>query len=189
MNTTPGNISDDRLLELISNSSTSEQGFRLLMEKYQEKLYWHARRIVQNHDDADDVIQNAFIRVYKNIDSFKGNSKLYTWLYRIVTNESITFANNRKKKPMVQMDNFEKNLPDTQDTGSFYNGSEIQQRLQEAIATLPEKQRIVFNLRYFDEMSYSDLSELLGTSEGALKASFHHAVKKIENFITGVAIS
>jgi RNA polymerase sigma-70 factor, ECF subfamily len=182
-------ISDERLLEMIQNPGHWENGFRLLMEKYQERLYWQARRMVQNHDDANDVIQNTFIKVYKNIGGFEGKSKLITWLIKIVTNESITFLNKKKRNQSTPLDNGERSLTNNLESDPYFEGSEVQRRLQEAIATLPEKQKLVFNLRYFDEMSYADMSEIVGTSEGALKASFHHAVKKIESFITRVTIS
>ncbi len=189
MKTPHSDISDERILEMVQNKDYWEHGFRMLMEKYQERLYWHARRMLQHHDDANDVIQNSFIKVYNNVGSFEGKSKLYTWLYKIVTNEAITFLNKRKKKQASPLQTEERNLSAVIESDPWFDGEEVERKLQEAIATLPEKQKTVFNLRYFDEMSYADMSEMVGTSEGALKASFHHAVKKIESFITGVTIS
>lgn len=189
MKTPHSDISDERILEMVQSAEYWEQGFRLLMEKYQERLYWQARRVVLNHDDANDVIQNSFVKVYKSIGTFKGKSKLYTWLYRIVTNEAISFLNKRKRKQAAPLQTEDRNLANVLESDPWFDGNEAQNRLQEAIATLPEKQKQVFNLRYFDEMSYAEMSEMVGTSEGALKASFHHAVKKIENFIIGVTIS
>lgn len=172
---------------MIKGHTLMEQGFRLLMEKYQEKLYWQVRRILYHHEDANDVLQNSFIKVYNNIQNFEGKSKLYTWMYRIVTNEAITYLNKRNKKNTASLDDQTNNLSIALESDPYYDGVEIQRILVEAIAMLPEKQRLVFNLRYFDELSYADMSDLVGTSEGALKASFHHAVKKIERFITRVA--
>lgn len=181
------NITDDQILSLLQSQSSYEKGFRALMEKYQERLYWHIRKMVYEHDDANDVIQNTFIKVYRSIDKFKGNSKLYTWLYRIATNESITFLNKKKKKATSSIDDEEANLSNRLKADEYFDGDEIQLQLQLALETLPEKQRMVFNLRYFDEMSYADISEVLETSVGALKASYHHAVKKIEAHIKTVA--
>ncbi len=164
----------------------ADKGFRLLMEKYQERLYWQIRRMVYDHEDANDVLQNCFIKVFRSIHGFEGKSKLYTWLYRIATNEAITFINKKKQKMTAPFDSADQNLSNRLQADPYFEGDEVQIRLQEAIAQLPEKQRLVFNLRYFDEMSYADMSQALGTSEGALKASFHHAVKKIECYVKGV---
>lgn len=164
----------------------ADKGFRLLMEKYQQRLYWQIRRMVYDHEDANDVLQNCFIKIFRSIHAFEGKSKLYTWLYRIATNEAITFINKKKQKQAASLDDGEQGLSNRLQADQYFEGDEVQLRLQEAIARLPEKQRLVFNLRYFDEMNYADMSEMLGTSEGALKASFHHAVKKIENYVKGV---
>ena len=164
-----------------------EQGFKLLMQKYQERLYWHVRRMVYEHDDANDVIQNTFIKVYRSIHKFEGKSKLYTWLYRIATNESITFLNKKNRKSTASLDNEDYNLENQLKADDYFDGDEIQQKLNAALSTLPEKQRAVFNLRYYDEMTYAEMSEVLGTSVGALKASYHHAVKKIESYLKGLS--
>lgn len=160
-----------------------EQGFRLLMEKYQQRLYWHVRRMVYDHEDANDVIQNCFVKVYRSIGNFERKAKLYTWLYRIATNEAITFLNKKKQKQTETIDGGEQPLAERLRADTYFDGDEVELRLQAAIDGLPDKQKLVFNLRYFDEMSYADMSETLGTSEGALKASFHHAVKKVEAYL------
>lgn len=175
--------SDEYILEKIKNPSTIDMGFELLVSKYQEKLYWHIRRMVEFHDDANDVIQNTFIKVYKSISKFEGNSQLYTWMYRIATNESINYLNKRKRKSTDSLDNELANLGNTLKADDFFDGDEAQIILTQAIYSLPDKQKIVFNLRYYDNMSYAEMMEVTGTSEGALKASYHHAVKKIEQFI------
>ncbi len=180
------NISDERILSLLQADKNSEKGFRLLMEKYQERIYWQIRRMVMEHEDANDVVQNCFVKVYRSIHSFEGKSKLYTWLYRIATNEAITFINKKNKKSTTSIDNEEYDLSNRLKADVHFDGNEAQIRLQEALATLPEKQRMVFNMRYFDELSYQDMSDTLGTSVGALKASFHHAVKKIEKYVRSV---
>ncbi len=178
---------DEKILGLVSNTAGIEQGFRLLMETYQERLYWQVRRMVIDHDDANDVLQNCLIKIYKGIGNFEGKSKLYTWLYRIATNEAITFLNKKKQKMTASLDQGENSLANQIQADPYFDGDEIQAKLKEAIINLPEKQQLVFNLRYFDEMSYADMSEVLGTTQGALKASFHHAVKKVEAYVKGMA--
>lgn len=180
------NNSDDRILTFLQNETTYERGFRLLMEEYQERMYWQIRRLVIEHEDANDVLQNTFVKVYRSVHNFQGKSKLYTWLYRIATNEAITFLNKKNKKATTSIDNEEQNLANRLQADSYFDGNTAQLRLQEALEILPEKQRLVFNMRYFDEMSYQDISEVLGTSIGGLKASFHHAVKKIEAYVRSV---
>ena len=172
---------------MLSENGNMERGFRLLMETYQERLYWQIRRMVHQHEDANDVLQNCFVKVYRSIHQFEGKSKLYTWLYRIATNEAITFLNKQKQKLTASIDNEESNLSNQLKADPYFDGSEIQALLKNAIDRLPDKQQQVFNLRYYDEMSYADMSELLGTSQGALKASFHHAVKKIEQYMKSAA--
>lgn len=182
-------ISDDYILDLLGTSATHERGFRLLMTRYQEPLYRHVRRMLYDHDDANDVIQNTFIKVFRSVERFEGKSKLYTWLYRIATNEAITFINSRQRKETDTIDDPENaQLANRLRADTFFDGDEVQIRLQQAIAILPDKQRTVFNLRYYDEMPYEEMSEVLGTSVGALKASYHHAVKKVEGFFKGVEI-
>lgn len=154
------------------------------MQQYKERLYWHIRKIVISHEDADDVLQNTFVKVYRNIDSFKEDSKIYTWMYRIATNESISYINKKAKQKSVDIEDYHKNLANTLQDDVHFSGSEIQLLLQKAIATLPQKQQLVFKMKYFDDMKYNDMSEILNTSVGALKASYFHAVKKIEKIIT-----
>ena len=178
-------ISDTRILQLLQTEGNPEKGFRLLMEKYQERLYWVVRRMVTDHEDANDVVQNCLIKVYRSIQSFEGKSQLYTWLYRIATNEAITFLNREKRRMATSMDDESNYLSGKLQADPFFDGDEAQAKLFRAMELLPDKQRLVFNLRYFEEMSYEDMSNVLETSVGALKASFHHAVKKIENHIRG----
>ena len=176
-------IDEKLLVAQLKNSDTQELAFRNLMSLYKERLYWHIRKIVLNHDDADDVLQNTFIKVFKTIHSFKENSKLYSWIYRIATNEAITFINKKAAKQHIDINELQHKITDNLHEDLHYSGNEIQQLLQKAIVTLPQKQQLVFNMKYFDEMKYSDISEILETSVGALKASYFHAVKKIESFL------
>lgn len=178
-------VTDDQILSLMREPTQHERGFRLLMQAYQEPLYWHVRRMVNDHDDANDVLQNALIKVYKGIGSFEGKSKLFTWLYRIATNEAITFLNSRSRKATQTIDDPVSSIAHQLKADPYFDGDELQIRLQQAMALLPDRQKQVFNLRYYDEMPYEEMSELLSTSVGALKASFHHAVKKIESFFKG----
>ena len=171
---------------MLQNGQNVEKGFKLLMLKYQERLYWQIRRLVLEHEDANDVIQNTLIKVFRNIQKFKGDSQLYTWMYRIATNEAITFLNKKQKKTTTSIDSEELNISNRLKADVYFDGDEAQIRLQQALVGLPEKQRLVFNMRYYEEKSYQDISDILGTSVGALKASYHHAVKKIELHIKGV---
>ncbi|NNC69580.1 MAG: RNA polymerase sigma factor [Flavobacteriaceae bacterium] len=154
------------------------------MTQYKERLYWHIRKIVISHDDADDVLQNTFIKVYRNIDKFNAESKLFSWMYRIATNESITFINKRAKSQNVDISELQYKLAESLEADVYYDGDEMQLKLQKAVAQLPQKQQLVFNMKYFDDMKYQDISDVLETSVGALKASYHHAVKKIEHILT-----
>lgn len=174
--------SDEEILGLMRSPKTLERGFRLLMETHQERLYWQIRRLLNDHEDANDVLQNALVKVFRNIAQFEGKSGLYTWLYRIVTNEAITFLNQRKRRSAASLDDADINLANRLKADSFFDGDEAQIRLQQALETLPDRQKEVFNLRYYEEMSYEEMSKLLNTSVGSLKASFHHAVKKVEQF-------
>lgn len=177
-------MNDDQLiLDSLKDSSKKEQAFRLLISKYKERLYWHIRKIVLNHDDADDVLQNTFIKIWNGLDSFRAESSLFTWLYRIATNESITFLNQKKKKMTASLTDENEFLMNNLEGDAYFDGDHWQMLLQKAIALLPEKQRIVFNLKYYDDMKYEEMSEILETSVGALKASYHHAVKKVEEYV------
>ncbi len=177
-------LAETSLLADLTDKHKKEQAFRQLVQTYQERLYWHIRRMVLNHDDADDVLQNTFIKVYQNIDGFKGDSKLYSWMYRIATNEALTFLKKRSKNAGITSEELQQQLVNQLEADVYFEGEEIQLKLQRALATLPEKQRQVFNMKYFDEMKYQEMSEVLDTSVGALKASYHHAVKKIEAYLT-----
>lgn len=163
-----------------------QQAFNLIVENYKQRLYWHIRKMVLMHDDADDILQNTFIKVWRYLESFNRDAKIYTWLFRIATNEAITFINNKKKKAEESFTTYEAYLSNTLESDEYFNGDEAQLILQKAILSLPEKQRVVFNMKYFDEVKYKDMSEILDTSVGSLKASYHHAVKKIEEFVKQV---
>jgi RNA polymerase sigma-70 factor (ECF subfamily) len=175
--------SDLDLITDLKNEKTRDLAFSTLVKKYQERLYWHIRKMVMDHDDADDILQNTFIKVWRSVDKFREESSLYTWLYRIATNESLTFINSNKRRSMVPMNDTSEFLMNNLESDVYFDGDEIQLRLQEAVLKLPEKQRIVFNLKYFEEMKYEDMSQVLDTSVGALKASFHHAAKKVEEYL------
>lgn len=177
-------IDEVQLLEQLKSETHKEQAFRALITVYKERLYWHIRHIVKSHDDADDVLQNTFIKVFKNIHNFKGDSKLFSWMYRIATNESLTFINQNAKRLQTTCEEVQSLAINKLESDVYFEGSAIQIKLQKAIAKLPEKQQLVFNMKYFQELKYSEMSEILETSEGALKASYHIAVKKIEAYLT-----
>ncbi len=174
---------DIELLHNFKNAETKESAFTSILKKYQEKLYWHIRRMVIDHDDANDVLQNMFIKVWKGLENFREDSQLYTWLYRIATNECLTFLEQQKKRSSVSLSDVENGLENKLKADTNFDANRLEWKLQLGIQQLPEKQRIVFNLRYYDEMPYEEMSRVLETSEGALKASYHHAAKKIEEFI------
>ena len=177
-------IAETQLIKELKDPKKQELEFRKLMSEYKERLYWHIRKMVISHDDADDVLQNTFIKVYRNINNFKAESKLYSWMYRIATNEAITFINKRAKQHNTDPSELQAQLVNNLRADAYYDGNEMQIQLQKAIASLPSKQQLVFNMKYFDDMKYREISEILETSVGALKASYHHAVKKIELFLT-----
>ena len=177
-------ISDSDILNKFRAKDTSNEAFNQLVLKYQERLYWHIRRMVIDHDDADDVLQNVFIKVWKSLDRFREEAKLYTWLYQIATNECLTFLKKKKTRYFLPLNDVEAELEQSISNDNYYTGDEIQEKLQKALLKLPEKQRLVFNMKYYEEMKYEEMSEILKTSVGALKASYHHAVKKIENYLT-----
>lgn len=174
---------DEQILYLLQVKGDFDKGFKLLMEQYEERLYWHIRGMVNTHENANDVVQNTLVKVFRNIAKFKGQSKLYTWLYRIATNEALTFLKKEQRRHSEDLDGEEKNHLNTLPASSSVDGEQAWEALQKAIEQLPDKQKTVFVLRYFDEMSYRDMSETLKTSEGALKASFHHALKKVEKYL------
>ena len=176
-------LSDSESLVEFRNPVTKEKAFTYLIKKYQEKLYWHLRRMVVDHDDANDVLQNVMIRVWNGLENFREDSQLYTWLYRVATNECLTFLEQQKKRSSVSLSDVESGLENKIKADQNFDGNKLEWKLQLGIQQLPEKQRIVFQLRYYDEMPYEEMSRVLETSEGALKASYHHAVKKIEEYI------
>jgi RNA polymerase sigma-70 factor (ECF subfamily) len=178
------NYSDKELLELFHKKDNRNYAFNLLVRKYQKQIYWHIRKIVINHDDTNDIVQNTFIKIWKNLDKFREDSKLYTWMYRIATNEAISFINKNRIKYFLSFTDFENHFANSFTDDNFFTGDEIQKKLQKVILKLPQKQRIVFNMRYFDEIKYKEMSEILNTSTGALKASYHIAVKKIKKYLT-----
>ncbi len=179
-------IAEETLVAELKDKRTQAKAFEVLVNTYKERLYWHIRRIVLSHDDTDDVLQNTFIKVYRNIEGFKGESKLYSWMYRIATNESLTFLSQKSKKLGVTSEALQERLAENLESDVYFEGDDVQLKLQKALATLPEKQKLVFNMKYFQEMKYEEISEILETSVGGLKASYHLAVKKIESYLTGV---
>ena len=175
------NKPEDNISELLKTDLN--KGFSLVVEKYSSKLYWHIRRLVILHEDADDALQNTFVNAWKGIGDFRSESSLYTWLYTIATNEALTLINKRKRNSALSIDDLGSYFENSHEGSTWFDGDEAQTKLQNAILKLPEKQRVVFNLKYFEEMTYEDMSKVLNTSEGALKASYHHAVKKIEKML------
>jgi RNA polymerase sigma-70 factor (ECF subfamily) len=176
-------IQDTELLLQFRDPENKEKAFTAIIKKYQEKLYWHIRRMVVEHEDANDVLQNVFIRVWNGLENFREDSQLYTWLYRIATNECLSFLEQQKRKSALSFDEMESGLSNKIVADKYFDPNKLEWKLQLAIQQLPEKQRVVFALRYYDEMPYEEMSRVLDTSEGALKASYHHAVKKIEDYI------
>lgn len=172
------------IIEKISNEATRHYGFNLLVKAYQERVYWHVRKMIVDHDESNDLTQDIFIKVWSNLEKFRGDSKLFTWVYRIATNECLNFLQKKKRRYFLSLNDVAEELESKIDSGSDISGDEIQIKLQKALLKLPDKQRAVFNMRYFDEMKFTEISEVTGTSEGALKANYHHAVKKIERFLS-----
>ncbi len=177
-------IEDHNILALYKDQATRNAALSLLIEKYQQRLYWHIRKIVIDHDDSDDVLQNTFIKAWKGLENFKEESQLYTWLYRIATNEALNQLRQKQRLNTSSIHPIEYQLSMSLQSDQYFKGDEIQLKLQQAILTLPEKQRLVFNMRYYDETPYEEMSEILETSVGALKASYHIAAKKIEEYLT-----
>jgi RNA polymerase sigma factor, sigma-70 family len=175
--------SDGQIVELFKKGGGRESAFTLLVQKYQERLYWHIRRMVADHDDADDVLQNTFLKVWSGLDGFREDSQLYTWLYRIATNEALTFLKKKRSSLFLSIENLDYQLGNSLESDTYFDGDAIQLKLQKSILRLPDKQRLVFNMKYYENMKYEEMSTVLHTSVGALKASFHHAVKKIEKFM------
>lgn len=176
-------ISEEELIEKFVSKKTRNEAFKIIISNYSERLYWHIRKIVLSHEDADDVLQNTFVKAWENANSFREESKLYTWLYRIATNESLSSLRKKKNENKLSWEQLGTELYDKIESDSWFNGDEIQKRFQKAILQLPERQRLVFNMKYFDELKYEEISEILAVSVGSLKASYHHAVAKIKNFL------
>ena len=174
-------LDEKQIMNQLNDPKTRRRAFEQLVNQYSEQLYWQVRRIVLTHEDANDVLQNVFLKAWSKLDTFHQDSKISTWLYRIALNESLDFM-RRKKTQMVSMDNEETTVGSRLLADEYFSGTEVEALLQEAIAQLPDVQRTVFNMRYFDDMKYSEISEILQTSEGSLKASYHIAVKKISEF-------
>ena len=175
-------LNDKELIAELKTEGKKEMAFHILVKTYQERLYWHIRRIVINHDDADDILQNVYIKVWKNVDGFREDSTLYTWLFRIATNESLSFLQKNRRQSVFSSSEITEHHSEVLETDQYFDGDDLQKKLQTAVLLLPDKQRIVFNMKYFEEMKYEEMSDILQTSVGALKASYHHAVKKIEDF-------
>lgn len=179
-------LSESELIRKFKDDPASRQSvFAIILNQSKQKVYWHVRRIVIDHDDADDVTQNTFIKVWGNLENFREDSKLFTWIFKIATNEALAFLKRKRTRSFFSLNDVEKEFSEKITEGEWFSGTDIERKLQLALLQLPEKQRIVFNMKYYDDMKYEEISEILGTSVGALKASYHHAVKKIEKFLEG----
>ncbi|TCO04992.1 RNA polymerase sigma factor [Natronoflexus pectinivorans] len=176
-------ISDQEILAMMAIPQQREEAFKLLVDKFSQRLYWHLRKMVVIHEDADDLLQNTFVKIWNNLDKFRGDSSLFTWLYRIATNEALNHLNKKRTELLNSFDDLENVMSGRLDEDPLFSGDEIQKRLQKAILSLPDKQRLVFNMKYFDNLKYEEMADILNTSVGALKASYFHAVKKIEALI------
>lgn len=177
---------ENNIKELLQNPSTRREAFAMVVKEYSEQLYWQIRRMVILHDDANDILQNTFVKAWSNLEYFRGEAKMSTWLYRIALNECLNFLNKKKAEEHLSLEEEDSYIENILESDPYFDGNEVQKQLQKAIRTLPEKQRMIFNLRYFQEMKYEEISEIMGTTVGALKASYHHAVKKIEDFFNGI---
>ena len=174
---------EQEFIQKLLSPKTQNEAFQQLLQDYQKPLYNHIRNIVLNHEDTDDVLQNTFVKVFQHLKNFKGESKLFSWMYRIATNEALTFLNQKAKTNEITSETLQNKAIDNLKSDVYFDGNEMQLKLQKAIATLPEKQQLVFKMKYFEDLKYEAISEILGTSVGALKASYHHAVKKIETYV------
>ena len=182
-------IDETRLIKQLQNPATAHGAFEQVIKNYGEKMYWQIRKLVASHDDANDLLQNAFVKAWNNIHNFRGDARLSTWLYKIAVNESINFLNKERQRREVSESADDSYLLSNLESDPYFDGDNLRLELQKAIATLPDKQRLVFNMRYFDEMKYEEMSEILGTSVGALKASYHHAMKKVTEYISSLETS
>lgn len=178
-------MSDEELLALFQNPETRRNAFNQMVRKYQQKVYWLVRKMVVDHDDANDITQDVFVKAWTALENFRGDAKLYTWLYRIASNEAINFLNKKRKRFFIPIYDVENELNEKLEADPELSGDAIQLKLQKALLKLPEKQRLVFNLKYYEELPYEEIAEITGTSVGALKASYHWATKKIEDFLNG----
>jgi len=177
-------LEETEILKKLRDPETKNFGFNLLVREYQQRIYWHIRKMVLDHDDANDLVQEVFIKAWKSIDNFREQSRLFTWLYKIATNECLNFLKKKRSRFFLPILDIEPMLVSTLDNSAHISGEDIQMKLQKALLKLPDKQRLVFNMKYFEEMKYEDISEITNTSVGSLKASYHLAVKKLENFLT-----
>lgn len=177
------NYNEREIIALLQDSTRQREAFECIVKEYSEQLYWQIRRMVLSHDDANDILQNTFVKAWMNIDYFRGDAKMSTWLYRIALNECLTFLNKQRANAQLSIDDIQAEMANKLETDPYFDGDETQKIFLKAVHSLPEKQQMVFNLKYFKEMKYEEISEILGTSIGALKASYHHAVKKIVNFL------
>jgi RNA polymerase sigma-70 factor (ECF subfamily) len=184
-NVAKDSIDDQEILALFQQEETQQKAFNILVRKYQERVYWLVRKMVIDHDDANDITQDAFVKVWRNLGNFQGNSQLYTWIYKIATNECLTFLSRKKRKFFLPIHDINKELTRKLESSAYISADELQLKLQKAILTLPDKQRLVFNMKYYDDLKYEEISEILGTSVGALKTSYHLASKKIEEYLKG----
>ena len=173
-------IADKDIIKKLKTTNSKDEVFSLLVAKYQERLYWHIRKMAISHDDTDDILQNSFLKIWKALDNFKGNSSFYTWIYRITTNETFSYLKTRERQKALSMDDKESSIIDSLKSDHDFDGDELQLKLQKFILLLPYKQRLIFNMKYFDEMKYEEIAQITDNSIGALKASYHHAVKKIK---------
>ncbi|MFK8298012.1 RNA polymerase sigma factor [Capnocytophaga cynodegmi] len=176
-------MEEKEFITLLQNSKTRSKAFENLVDTYQRRLYWHIRRIVISHEDTDDVLQETFIKIFRNIDKFRGESSLLSWVYRIATNQALDFLKKKANERNCSIEDLQYDRSIHLETDVYFEGDEIQIKFQKAIATLPEKQQLVFNMKYFEELKYEQISQILDTSVGALKASYHHAVQKIKNYL------
>ncbi|WP_462249159.1 RNA polymerase sigma factor [Ekhidna sp.] len=174
---------EELIIEKIRKEETRNYGFNLLVREYQERVYWHVRKMVIDHDDADDLVQEILVKVWHNLSKFREDSKLYTWIYRIATNECLNFLKKKKRRFFLPIHDLEGELTEKLTSSVELSGDEVQLKLQKSLLKLPDKQRMVFNMKYFDDMKFTEIAEITGTSVGALKANYHHAVKKIEDFL------
>ena len=180
----PSRLEDHEILRKFQDPASRNLAFNQLVRKYQQKVYWHVRKMVVDHDDADDLTQDVFIKVWKHLENFRQDAQLFTWIYRIATNECLSFLGSKRRKFLLPLTDVGTELAQKIEADPALAGDEIEMQLQKAILTLPDKQRLVFNLRYYDEMPYEQMAEITGTSVGALKASYHHAVRKVEDYVT-----